>query len=659
MAGNTRDVNLRTRLKGSEKVAKGLGRVDKGLSRLAKSAIGTATAFLGARMLYEGMKAVINAAKEQELQERKLAAVIKSTGGAANMSAREFTHMASALQKQTRFADEAIIQAQSLMLTFTKVGKEVMPDAIETVLNMSEAMGTDLRSTVIQVGKALNDPILGVTALRRVGVQLSDQQMQQVDDFMAVNDVAGAQKVILGELETQFGGLAKAAGEGLAGSLDKAKNAISDAAEDIGTALAPAVIKTANFFSKAAQTASNFFKETRETGLETTVRELQELGVSTLKYEKIISQLNLSDLGRAESLGTEDELTQKLNTNAQELIKHKLKLADLQGSAETAGEAEEAILKSISLINGSLSSGSQKMSDLRRQQLETDRAALLVKLEDFKLLHKEVEGAEEKVESSKEDLRLLKEYNLEKERLQTINDQLAEQDIEGGTPEPTNQIELMILTEAQKTQILADQAEVRKQIQLDEQIGDVPREAYQQGLELLGLSLKQKETMMSAFDKNRKKRDKEAHETRIKQNLESALLQGQSAKESALSVIKAETAEMQASLISSIMNALPFPINLAVAAGAGSMVGKLTDKLFSFPTGGSFVTKGRTTLPIGNGVTVGDNASGMERVDITPLPSPNQRSDGNITININAPLVDEFVVDSIIPAIQRAQKLNL
>jgi len=89
------------------------------------------------------------------------------------------------------------------------------------------------------------------------------------------------------------------------------------------------------------------------------------------------------------------------------------------------------------------------------------------------------------------------------------------------------------------------------------------------------------------------------------------------------------------------------------------MIGKVTDQLLAFPTGGSFVTKGRTTLPIGNGVVVGDNASGMEQVDITPLPSPNQRSSGNIVVNINAPVVDEFVVDSIIPAIRRAEKLNL
>jgi hypothetical protein len=99
--------------------------------------------------------------------------------------------------------------------------------------------------------------------------------------------------------------------------------------------------------------------------------------------------------------------------------------------------------------------------------------------------------------------------------------------------------------------------------------------------------------------------------------------------------------------------------NLAVAAGAGSMIGKVTDSLFSsFATGGSFVTKGRTTLPIGNGVVVGDNASGMERIDVTPLPSPTSNGN-NITINISAPLVDETVVDHIIPAIRRAEKLNL
>jgi hypothetical protein len=106
------------------------------------------------------------------------------------------------------------------------------------------------------------------------------------------------------------------------------------------------------------------------------------------------------------------------------------------------------------------------------------------------------------------------------------------------------------------------------------------------------------------------------------------------------------------------MTSVPFPFNLVLAAGAGAMIGKVTDQLLSFQTGGSFVTKGRTTLPLGNGVVVGDNASGMERIDVTPLPSPTSNGN-NITINISAPLVDETVVETIIPAIRRAEKLNL
>ena len=281
MAGNTKDINLRARLKGSQKVGKGLGRIDKGLKKVAASAIATVGAFMGARMLYDGMKSVINAAKEQELQERKLAAVIKSTGGAAGVTSNEMLNLASALQKQTRFGDEAIIQAQSLMLTFTKVGKDVMPDAIETVLNMSEAMGQDLRMTTIQVGKALNDPILGVTALRRVGVQLCAQQEKQLKDFMAVGDVASAQGVILGELETQFGGLAKAAGEGLAGEMDKARNAMGDAAEDIGELLAPAIIKAAKWMSKAAIATGRFFDSFQDNaGLKQIIDDMEELNIN-------------------------------------------------------------------------------------------------------------------------------------------------------------------------------------------------------------------------------------------------------------------------------------------------------------------------------------------------------------------------------------------
>jgi hypothetical protein len=54
--------------------------------------------------------------------------------------------------------------------------------------------------------------------------------------------------------------------------------------------------------------------------------------------------------------------------------------------------------------------------------------------------------------------------------------------------------------------------------------------------------------------------------------------------------------------------------------------------------------------------------SGAERVQVTPLQGPNingPQGGGGITVNISAPLVDETVVESIIPAIEKAQRQNL
>ena len=76
----------------------------------------------------------------------------------------------------------------------------------------------------------------------------------------------------------------------------------------------------------------------------------------------------------------------------------------------------------------------------------------------------------------------------------------------------------------------------------------------------------------------------------------------------------------------------------------------------SAATGANFVTTGPQLM------LVGDNPGGQERVQVTPLSSPsgpNSPDGSGITINVSAPLVDETVIDAIIPAIEKAQKMNL
>lgn len=185
--------------------------------------------------------ASVKSAMESESALANLRATLKSTGEVAGVTFEELTANAAALQKVTKFSDETIVTGQAMLLTFTKIGKEVFPEATETMLNMAEKFGS-VEEASIQLGKALNDPVAGVGALRRVGVQLSDQQEQQVKDFMAVNDIAGAQRVILKELQVEFGGLAKAAGQTPEGQWIIFLNTLDELKETVGKVILPILI---------------------------------------------------------------------------------------------------------------------------------------------------------------------------------------------------------------------------------------------------------------------------------------------------------------------------------------------------------------------------------------------------------------------------------
>lgn len=176
----------------------------------------------------------IGFANEQELATAKLAATLLSTAGAAGLTIEQLNEQANALQRVTTFGNETINSAQALLLTFTKIGKDVFPEATKTLLDLSAGMGQDLKQSAIQLGKALNDPVEGVAALRRVGVQLAQTQEDQIRKFVELGDVASAQTIILEELNVQFGGQAAAQAGTFGGAITQLKNAFGDLLEEIG-----------------------------------------------------------------------------------------------------------------------------------------------------------------------------------------------------------------------------------------------------------------------------------------------------------------------------------------------------------------------------------------------------------------------------------------
>lgn len=217
---------------------RGIGEnVRTNLANLANTAV-TTMAVAGTAVL-GFMAASVRAFGIQEKAEAQLNAVIKSTGAAAGLTADELKKMAAEIQKTTIYGDESVIMAQSLLLTFTSIGRDVFPEAIKVIVDMSTALGQDLKSSTIQVGKALNDPIKGITALSRVGVSFTEQQKQVIAALVQTGDVASAQKKIIEELAKEFGGSAAAEAATFTGQLQQLKNEIGDVMEQVGQAFIP------------------------------------------------------------------------------------------------------------------------------------------------------------------------------------------------------------------------------------------------------------------------------------------------------------------------------------------------------------------------------------------------------------------------------------
>ena len=88
-------------------------------------------------------------------------------------------------------------------------------------------------------------------------------------------------------------------------------------------------------------------------------------------------------------------------------------------------------------------------------------------------------------------------------------------------------------------------------------------------------------------------------------------------------------------------------IATVLAAGAGAYVSGVIDRnLNAFALGGDFITSGPQMM------LVGDNPGGRERVQVTPLSSPNLEGpqSSGVTVQFNGPITnDDYVRDFIVP----------
>ena len=234
--------------------------------KLAGIGVAVAGAFAIGAVFRFAKESVLAAERAQQFNDI-LTQVAKTTdafGGNLTAGTNRLLKFADAQELVIGVEAELIKETQAVLLSFKAVGSSAgeaggsFDRATKAAFDMAAVLKTDARGSAVQLGKALENPIKGVTALARAGTTFTEQQREQIKVLVESGKLLEAQDLILTEVESQYGGAAEAA----ALSSQKITLAFGQVQDALGMALAPAFQKFATFFiEEIVPPLTRFFEE--------------------------------------------------------------------------------------------------------------------------------------------------------------------------------------------------------------------------------------------------------------------------------------------------------------------------------------------------------------------------------------------------------------
>ena len=717
--------------------------------------------------------------QEQEASERRLAAAIKSTGGAAGLTATEIEAMTASLERTGVVGDETNNKVAGLLLTFTNIGGPTFERTLKAVNDMAIGMNQgipefeQLRTVAIQLGKALQEPDKQYNALRKSGFSFSAAQVEIIKSSMEAGDILTAQNIILEAAETQFGGLSETMRETTAGAFQALGMAAGTFGEGIGEHLAPSMTKLANaleetfiwlnknnhlflgFMRTMKQiiivmgawklglmmsnlwTIKNFWSTSAWMAVLTSGKSLMFTAAGALMLlNSAMIKSNQTTEKKASSTGKMNAAVQETNKELEKLLdkleKEHQKLLLTSQAKRLALQLENAVLFDLETTERRRLINKQKEVEVEARLLQIDVDLREAARERIVRLVNEEHRQENLNFQLKERIRLAKELLEEEEKDEKLwvarrevvdrwNVAMAKQHFLGKKDMEAQheRIDLLVLFNNQLKAATGDGLEGFRDMLFETddvasltfehlegwakgfaewlrdaivEEGNLEAALKSLGIVVEELTMSQKfaanETVMSLqmvfaaatavsaeltqLTEARMQREMEAlkasadyekatqEEREIMQNrIEQKY---KSERKRNFKITKATNiANATMNIAAAVARALdlPTPLNFMIAKLVGAL-GAIQIGIISkqpapkFATGGSFITSGATPIVVGE--------SGAEKVSIEPLGGRARQTSGtssNITINVSAPLVDETILDVIIPKIEEAGKLNL
>jgi hypothetical protein len=241
------NINILSNFNGSgfDKLGKELKRLDTPMEKLGATTKALApAAAIGLTALTAMGASAIKAAEEAGVADARLANIAQSMGLFGRETDTVVARMqafAESTMKATAVDDEIIKSTQAKLLTFKELASTAdvaggaMDRATLAAIDLAAAGFGSAETNAAQLGKALQDPIKGLTALTRSGVTFTETEREKIKAMVESGNILGAQNEILSAIEQQVGGTAEATATGSA----KMTVAFGEMQESIGAALLP------------------------------------------------------------------------------------------------------------------------------------------------------------------------------------------------------------------------------------------------------------------------------------------------------------------------------------------------------------------------------------------------------------------------------------
>lgn len=240
--------------------------------------------------------AAVAEAAEAERALNSLNAVLRATGNAAGLTRADIAGLANELDRTTIFDTDEATQAAAVLATFRSIAGDTFKDALRSAADLSALLGGDLQGSVVQLGKALEDPVRGISALSRVGVTFSQSQRDLIESFVEQNRLADAQRVILEALRGQLDGVAQEINQGVLGSVRSLDKSWKDLLETLGRsstvrgsldALVGGLEATVNAFDSIDAALKRKFDQSRARGDPTLFGDPRGTGASQAEVRRL------------------------------------------------------------------------------------------------------------------------------------------------------------------------------------------------------------------------------------------------------------------------------------------------------------------------------------------------------------------------------------